>query len=100
MLIRSASLLRLSSLLLFLQVIIPPRLFAQSTGSVSGRVVNGNSPVEFATVIFYQSSHDKGFQGNDNRLDRMVFNEEFTGKRVYCENTDARLSDCKENIQH
>jgi len=56
MLIRSAPLLRLSSLLLFLQVIIPPRLFAQSTGSVSGRVVNGNSPVEFATVIFYQSS--------------------------------------------
>ena len=54
--LRTSPYLKLSFFLLFLQIIITARLSAQSTGSVTGRVVNGNSPVEFATVIFFQAS--------------------------------------------
>ena len=53
--LRTSPYLKLSFFLLFLQIIITARLSAQSTGSVTGRVVNGNSPIEFATVIFYKS---------------------------------------------
>jgi outer membrane receptor protein involved in Fe transport len=51
----TASFLRLTFFLLFLHVAIPITLFAQSTGSVTGRIVCNSSPVEFASVIFYQS---------------------------------------------